>query len=42
LFLSDLFLYFPSFFSTTGKEVEEWWDIMREEVGCAGATTPAL
>jgi hypothetical protein len=27
-----------SFFSAVGMEAEERWDIMREDVGCAGAT----
>jgi hypothetical protein len=31
-----------SFFSYIGKEVEEWWEIMWEDVGCTGATAPAL
>jgi hypothetical protein len=31
-----------SFFSAVGKEVEEWWDIVREDVGCSGAITLAL
>jgi hypothetical protein len=29
---------FPSFFLAIGKEAEGWWEIMREDVGCAGAT----
>jgi hypothetical protein len=33
---------FSSFFLAVGKEVAEWWEIIREDVGCAGATTPAL
>jgi hypothetical protein len=33
---------FSSFFSTIGKEVEEWWKIVWEDAGCAGATMPAL
>jgi hypothetical protein len=36
------FPWFFSLFSAVGKEVEEWWDIMREDVGCEGVTTPAL
>jgi hypothetical protein len=34
----DLFLYL-SFFSTIEKETGRWWEIVREDVGCAGATT---
>jgi hypothetical protein len=33
---------FSSFFSLIGKEVEEWWEIMREDIGCTGATMSAL
>jgi hypothetical protein len=41
LFLQICFSIF-SFFSAIGKEVEEWWEVIWEDVGCAGATTPAL
>jgi hypothetical protein len=34
----DLFLYL-SFFSAIGKEVGRWWEIVRKDVGCVGATT---
>jgi hypothetical protein len=40
-FLQICFSIF-SFFLVIGKEVEEWWEIVREEVGYAGATMPAL
>jgi hypothetical protein len=36
------FPYFPLSVLVVGKEVEERWDIVREEVGCAGVTTLAL
>jgi hypothetical protein len=37
-------IYFSifSFFLATGKEVEEWWEIMWEDVGVTGATKSAL
>jgi hypothetical protein len=34
----DLFLYLP-FFSAIGKEAGRQWEIVREDVGCVGATT---
>jgi hypothetical protein len=34
----DPFLYL-SFFSAVGKEAGRWWEIMWEDVGCAGPTT---
>jgi hypothetical protein len=33
---------FSSFFLAVGKEAEERWEIVQEDVGCAGATMPAL
>jgi hypothetical protein len=36
------FPYFPVSISDVGKEVEERWDIVWEDVGCTGLTTPAL
>jgi hypothetical protein len=36
LFL-DLFLYL-SFFLAIGKEMGRWWEIVQEDIGCAGAT----
>jgi hypothetical protein len=41
LFLQICFSIF-SFFSAIRKEVEERWEVAREDVGCAGATMPAL
>jgi hypothetical protein len=37
LYFLDLFLYL-SFFLPIGKEARRWWEIMREDVACAGAT----
>jgi hypothetical protein len=37
LLFSDIFLYL-FFFSTVGKEAVRWWEIVREDVGCVGAT----
>jgi hypothetical protein len=36
------FPWFFSLFSAIGKEAEEWWDIVREDVGCVGVTMLAL
>jgi hypothetical protein len=33
---------FSSFFSVVGKEAEERWEIVLEDVGCVGKTMPAL
>jgi hypothetical protein len=41
LFFQIYFSIF-SFFLAIGKEVEEWWEIVQEDVGCVGATTPTL
>jgi hypothetical protein len=36
---SCFFISISSFFSAIGKEAEERWDIMWEDVGCAGMIT---
>jgi hypothetical protein len=36
LLFFNLFLYL-SFFSAIGKEAGRWWEIVSEDVGCAGA-----
>jgi hypothetical protein len=44
-FSSSFSIYFPNFplsVLAVGKETEEWWDIMWEDVGCTGITVPAL
>jgi hypothetical protein len=41
LFLHIYFSIF-FFFSAVGKEVEKWWEIVWEDVGCAGLTMLAL
>jgi hypothetical protein len=33
---------FPSLFSSVGKEVKEWWDMVQEDIGYAGVTMLAL